>query len=1185
MAEVQLRTLRVSAELDPSAYKAGMDTKIAADKAGAASSAAVASAVTTTDQKLTDSRNVLERLSRSYVDGYATAQRFQSALGQLEKGVESGKIAMTQASSILDGIYRKYNMTADAASLASRGQVELAAAVERANAKLAAQAAIKPPAFDVAALRSAQAGSNFANDLNSRLGIGGQSSSARASAAVFEEAAREADRYAQQAMTLRAALDPVGASQSRLNAEIAEYTALLNRAEISTTEFAQAQTMARARHDQFVSSLNKTPANDNLSRRQGFDAANIGYQFQDIGVTAAMGMSPMMIALQQGTQLSAVLGPMGATGAVKGLGAAFLSLISPVSLVTIGFVAAAAAAIQYFTTSKEGSDASAQFIAKQNDAIRAAAQAWGAAAPALQAYVAQLDRAKNFEVGREAYEALATKEFDGLSEKLEGINQQFTMAGRSLRQVQADPAFIRDFGQAFSDLRSKLDSGTASMFDINRAQMALAEAMANYGTKEVRAFSSEFDKITDAINRSAQAAATARAEFIKSIAGGATVQDIVENNQVRMGDRVVPAGSFIPRNPGVPSERPNIELEGLDNAKTKDLSTYEQLKQASDQRIASLQNEIALVGQAASVQARLRAEFEAEAQYREQVARAGGVVDEREIALLKEKAAAVAQLTQQLAAANLIQNQNDEIEKLRLESQLIGASASQRATMTAALQAEQQLRQQGIDLLSREGQTYIANAQAIAQARLEIERQNAAYSSLQQAGGSAIDSLTVGTGSLRDRLKSAADTMFQWIQQMTIANPAKNAIFGTNLPTMGDLFSGRPSIPGATTTGSMMVTAGTVMVNGGVTSGLLPGANTTLGGFLGYSPAANQNAPIAANQNPALAGLLNDPSLASRVNPTTAAPAGSIEAYIRNAAIQRGIDPNVAVRVAQSEGGLNSWNRQSEYINSAGMREQSYGPYQLYMNGGLGNRFQQQTGLDPRVAANGPAGVDFALDTASKEGWGAWYGARKAGISDWQGIGKNPGIDSTTTNSITQSNNALKQFSATTASASKDVGVLGDTSSKLGTQLTDGLGKITTSVPAVTPTATPATPTGGGNIFSSLFGGFFKLLGFADGTNFAPGGPVMVGERGREIVNLPRGSQVVPNHKLNHGSSGGGGVGRMKVDVGVSVDNNGNLQAFVKNVAQQTAEETTGSGIALYHSRFGDYVEEYRENPYNRGAA
>ncbi|WP_376742174.1 phage tail length tape measure family protein [Ensifer canadensis] len=88
---------------------------------------------------------------------------------------------------------------------------------------------------------------------------------------------------------------------------------------------------------------------------QGFQTANIAAQFQDIGVTAAMGMNPLQIALQQGTQLSAVLNTMGSgKQVISGLAAAFTSLISPVSLVTIGLIAGGAAAIQYFSALEWG---------------------------------------------------------------------------------------------------------------------------------------------------------------------------------------------------------------------------------------------------------------------------------------------------------------------------------------------------------------------------------------------------------------------------------------------------------------------------------------------------------------------------------------------------------------------------------------------------------------------------------------------------------------------------------------------------------------------------------------------------------------------------------------------------------------------------------------------------------------
>jgi hypothetical protein len=39
---------------------------------------------------------------------------------------------------------------------------------------------------------------------------------------------------------------------------------------------------------------------------------------------------------------------------------------------------------------------------------------------------------------------------------------------------------------------------------------------------------------------------------------------------------------------------------------------------------------------------------------------------------------------------------------------------------------------------------------------------------------------------------------------------------------------------------------------------------------------------------------------------------------------------------------------------------------------------------------------------------------------------------------------------------------------------------------------------------------FIGIPGFASGTNYAPGGLSLVGERGPELINLPRGSQVIP---------------------------------------------------------------------------
>ena len=76
-----------------------------------------------------------------------------------------------------------------------------------------------------------------------------------------------------------------------------------------------------------------------------------------------------------------------------------------------------------------------------------------------------------------------------------------------------------------------------------------------------------------------------------------------------------------------------------------------------------------------------------------------------------------------------------------------------------------------------------------------------------------------------------------------------------------------------------------------------------------------------------------------------------------------------------------------------------------------------------------------------------------------------------------------------------------------------------------------------------LFSGF-KIPGFAGGTKFAPGGPAIVGERGPELVNLPRGAQVIPNHQIRAPqmprlAGMGGGGGNVNAPVTIHIDATG----------------------------------------------
>lgn len=123
------------------------------------------------------------------------------------------------------------------------------------------------------------------------------------------------------------------------------------------------------------------------------------------------------------------------------------------------------------------------------------------------------------------------------------------------------------------------------------------------------------------------------------------------------------------------------------------------------------------------------------------------------------------------------------------------------------------------------------------------------------------------------------------------------------------------------------------------------------------------------------------PARGSRTGAGHFAPQSEREAYIRQAAAQRGIDPDVAMRIARSEG-FNT------YVGDNG---RSFGDWQLFTGGGLGNEFMRKTGLDPSDPRTWKQQTDFALDHAARtRSWAPWYGRGPAGVGTGEGFGGGP---------------------------------------------------------------------------------------------------------------------------------------------------------------------------------------------------
>lgn len=167
----------------------------------------------------------------------------------------------------------------------------------------------------------------------------------------MRKAAGEAEKFERQALSVataqtaqaRAALAASRASSTASADDIKAASAALNTAR--ATEAAARAEVARAASLRQMADATETATG--LTNKMGTSAGGIAAQFNDIGVSAAGGMNPLLIALQQGTQLTQGFAGQSSRQVLSGLGAAFASVVSPVSLLTIGLVAGAAALIQW----------------------------------------------------------------------------------------------------------------------------------------------------------------------------------------------------------------------------------------------------------------------------------------------------------------------------------------------------------------------------------------------------------------------------------------------------------------------------------------------------------------------------------------------------------------------------------------------------------------------------------------------------------------------------------------------------------------------------------------------------------------------------------------------------------------------------------------------------------------------
>lgn len=269
----------------------------------------------------------------------------------------------------------------------------------------------------------------------------------------------------------------------RLRAEQAKVVSSTDKANQSSTRWGRTVSGVRTRLSNLRSSASSWVTGlrnvDNTQALAAGSAANLTAQFNDVAVMMAAGQSPMQLAIQQGTQITQVFGNRGAAAALAATRQAAINMISPLNLITIGSIAASAAAVQWLTSaSKEAetfedrlqamSDAVEVFGKRQEEAFQSTAdmiKGFGSASPELRAVLQDLAAMARLD---------AQEEIDGISESIRGL----VIAGNSATEMSRmfDAGDFLGFGSANRAGRA-VSAQFASSLDAMRDAIEPAERL------------------------------------------------------------------------------------------------------------------------------------------------------------------------------------------------------------------------------------------------------------------------------------------------------------------------------------------------------------------------------------------------------------------------------------------------------------------------------------------------------------------------------------------------------------------------------------------------------------------------------------------------------------------------------------------------------------------------------------
>ena len=670
----------------------------------------------------------------------------KGGLAEFEAGLRNATAAAEKTGTVFGRSTAELEKLAAATKAVALTQNELAAAEARAQA--ARGNSIVAPLTNITAQISpvtAMFGSVETSAESLRGAVGGLGTSFDQSAHDMLAAAQASRQYQLALDDVRASFNPIFAASRQYEQQLERIAEAERLGAISALEAAA----ARQRAANIIA-----PAAGGVSGPAGsassMHTANVGAQGFDIGVTAFGGMNPLMIGLQQGSQLAQVMQQMGGgKQALQGIAQGFLGILNPMSLATIGIVAFGAMGIQALMSLGGEAKSFEDAMSELSDAVTS--------------------YEKNLRQSRSSTADLA-REFGSAAEEVRGLLAEMAELDRRRAQRAASDVvagLVDDRGLWLPDLAWKNDNpnadNNAQLYDVRRGK-DVAELRGLFGLDRSEESKTLVGSVLDAMTRvdaakTVQDQITALTTLMEVWTAAAEARDGFSEGE----------DDFLGKIQGALRELQKLDTAGGNAAgaqqATEIFQTYKQqleVERASlaygedSAEVRKLQNQHELDGLKTKLESLKIDEQSLEG--RRAINTLIAVQRERELAVAAEKERQQRQ-------------QQDQIAGLHRELALIGATSAERTRALAIAEAEAQIREK--KLRGAEAELELSNAIANAEARIALDRGRAARD---LETSRIMDQYDLRAGLARDpRIRADIEAEREYVRQIRAGADASQA--------------------------------------------------------------------------------------------------------------------------------------------------------------------------------------------------------------------------------------------------------------------------------------------------------------------------------------------------------------------------------------------------------------------------